>query len=114
MKIELDKVSYDGRWVDHGEARLKIRPYPKSMADVILKDGGVVISGGNSFEMFSYCLQDWDGVSDADAKPLKLSPAVKKKIFDFQLGKVDGVSIGDKVLSVIREQIVALEEEEKN
>jgi hypothetical protein len=87
MKIDLNKVSYDGKWFDFGEARLKIRPYPLSLTDIAFKDGAMVYAGDASLEMFIYCLTEWENVVDADGQPLKLTPDVKKKIYDFKLGR---------------------------
>lgn len=87
MKIDLSKVSYDGQWCDFGEARLKIRPWPASHDDIAYKDGAVIFAGSHGLEMFQYCLEDWDGVIGADDKPLKLTPQIKKDVFNFQLGK---------------------------
>ena len=87
MKIDLNRASYDGKWFDFGEARLKIRPYPMSRTDVAFKDGAVVFSGDASLDIFTYCLTEWEGVVDADGGPLRLTPDVKKKIYDFKLGR---------------------------
>lgn len=102
MKIDLSKASYDGRWYEFGESRLKIRPYPLSRADVALKDGAVVFSGDASMDMFSYCLTEWEGVVGADGTVLKLTPDVKKKLYDFKLGRVDEDSLPDFVLRTAR------------
>lgn len=88
MKIDLNKASYEGKWFDFGESRLKIRPYPLSRTDVAFKDGAMVFSGDASLEMFIYCLTEWEQVVDADGKPLKLTADVKKKIYDFGLGSI--------------------------
>jgi hypothetical protein len=102
MIIDLAKVSYDGRWYDFGGARLKIRPFPLSKSDVLVKEGAVVISGDEVCEMFQYCLVEWEGVLDAVGQALKLTEEVKKKIYDFKLGIVDGLAMSGFVLNTAR------------
>lgn len=114
MKIDMGKVSYDGRWYDHGEARLKIRPYPLSRAEVAFRDGSVIISGDASWDMFDYCLIEWENVTGADGAPLKLNTQIKKQIYDFRLGKIDGVGISDFVLAQGRKLTQEVEEDTKN
>jgi len=118
MKIDLNKASYDGKWFDFGEARLKIRPYPMSRTDVAFKDGAVVFSGDASMDMFTYCMVEWEGVVDADGQPLKLTPDVKKKLYDFKLGKadIDGAetNLSDFVLRTARSMTEEIGADTKN
>jgi hypothetical protein len=118
MKIDLNKASYDGKWFDFGEARLKIRPYPMSRTDTTIKDGAMVFLGDASMEMFTYCLTEWEGVVDADGKPLNLTIDVKKKIYDFKLGCVKKdektVSLSDFVLITARKLTEEIGAETKN
>lgn len=114
MKIDLNKVSYDGKWFDHGDARVKIRPYPASRSDVAIKDGAMIFAGDAGFDMFSYCLEAWEGVSDADGKELKLSPEIKKKVFDFGLGSVDGLTLSAFVIQKARQLSADIEADAKN
>jgi len=119
MKIDLGKVSYDGQWFDFGEARLKIRPYPASRTDVAFKDGAVIFSGEAANDMFSYCLEAWEGVTDAEGKALKLTPAVKKQVYDFRIGKTtmpDGTeeTMADFVLKTARSLTAGIEADVKN
>lgn len=119
MKIDLGKVSYDGRWFEFGEGRLKIRPYPASRTDVAFKDGAVIFSGDAAHDMFGYCLEAWEGVTDADGKDIKLTAAVKKQVYDFRLGKAteaDGteITLADFVLKTARALIAELEADTKN
>lgn len=119
MKIDLGKVSYDGRWFDFGESRLKIRPYPASRSDVAFKDGAMIFSGDAASEMFAYCLEAWEGVTDADGKALKLTAAVKKQVYDFRLGKAtekDGseTTLADFVLKTARSLTAEIEADTKN
>ena len=102
MIIDLAKVSYDGRWYDFGGGRLKIRPYPMSKADIIFKDGDVVISGDESCEMFDYCLTEWEGVNDAEGKAIALTSAIKRTIYDFRLGTHEGQCMSAFVLATAR------------
>ena len=118
MKIDLSKVSYDGQWFDFGEARLKIRPYPSSREDIAIKDGAMILSGGSGCDMFNYCLEAWENVTGADDQPLKLSPQVKKQIFDFGLGSAgeEGkeMTMSNFVLTTARKLRDALEDDVKN
>lgn len=102
MQIDMSKASYDGRWFDFGAARLKIRPYPASRQDITIKDGAIILSGDAGFDMFSYCLTEWEGVTDADDKPLQLTVDVKKKLYDLKLGQVEGEALSDFVLKTTR------------
>lgn len=119
MKIDLGKVSYDGQWFEFGEARLKIRPYPASRTNVAFKDGAVIFSGDAGNDMFSYCLEAWEGVTDAEEKALKLTAAVKKQVYDFRLGKAtekDGSerTLADFVLKTARVLTAEIEVDTKN
>jgi hypothetical protein len=119
MKINLDKVSYDGKWEPHGDGKLKIRPYPSSRSEIAFRDGVVIMSGESGLDMFTYCLEQWEGITDAVGQPLALTEAVKKQIFDFQLGQVtepDGslVSISNRVLTVARRMSREIEADVKN
>lgn len=119
MKLDLGKVSYEGRLFEFGEAKLKIRPYPASRTDVAFKDGAVIFSGDAAFDMFAYCLETWEGVEDAKGKPLALTPAVKKQVYDFRIGRAvtpDGKeeTLADFVLRTAREMTAAIEADTKN
>lgn len=119
MKIDLNKANYDGDWYEFGGIRLKIRPFPMSRADVSFKDGAVVISGDSSHDMFAYCLVDHEGLVDADGKPIKLTPEVKKKIYDFKLGRSidengDEASLSDFVIRKARLRQEQIGNDEKN
>jgi hypothetical protein len=114
MKIDLGKVSYEGKWFDFGEARLKIRPYPASRTDVAFKDGAMIFSGEAANDMFDYCLEAWETVSDIDGKAIKMTRAVKKQVYDFRLGKTtmaDGTEevMSDFVLKTARALMVEIE-----
>ncbi|MHB8772959.1 MAG: hypothetical protein ACYC7J_18345 [Syntrophales bacterium] len=104
MKINVARASYEGMWFDFGDGRLKIRPYPLSKADLIIKDGAVIVSGDDSLEMFDHCLIEWERVDDGGdpPQPLKLTAAVKKLIYDFGLGEVDGIPMSGFVLQTAR------------
>lgn len=119
MKLNLAKVSYDGKWFDFGESKLKIRPYPASRAEVAFKDGARIYSGDAAWDMFSYCLEAWDQVTDAEGKALKLTSEVKKQVYDFRLGETtlpDGseLPISDFVLMTARKLTGEIEADAKN
>jgi len=114
MKLDVSTISYDGTWIDHGEAKLRVRPHPRSLLNVTMKDGGMVFSGEGALDMFVYCLVDWENVNGADDQKLKLTKEVKKKVYDFQLGKVDGVSIADRVMNEARRMTEEIEADKKN
>ncbi len=91
MQIDIGRVKYEGNWVEFGDAKLKIRPYPASRSNYFVKDGGqMVISGDEQHQVFEYCLEAWENVVDVGGRPLKLTSEVKKTIFDFGLG--DGMA----------------------
>ena len=119
MKIDLGKVSYDGKWHDFGDARLKIRPYPASRNEVAFKDGAVIFSGAAAWDMFNYCLEAWEAVSDAEGNPIRLTAEVKKQVHDFGLGRAtlpDGTeqNLSTFVLSAARRITSEIEEDAKN
>lgn len=114
MKIDLNKASYDGKWFDFGEARLKIRPYPMSLASVAFKDGAMLFSGDEGMDMFTYCLVDWEGVVDAGGQPLKLTQDVKKKLYDFRLGRSAEDFLSDFVLRTARALTAEIGDDTKN
>ncbi|MBW2341223.1 MAG: hypothetical protein JRF50_12920 [Deltaproteobacteria bacterium] len=88
MKLDVTDLTYDPVWFDLGDARLNIRPFPASKSDVIFRNGSLVISGENQYEIFSYCLVDWENVVGADNKPLPCTDEVKQKVYDFQMGGI--------------------------
>lgn len=119
MKVNISKASYEGREFDFGDAKLGIRPYPLSRADVAIKDGALIFSGGNARDMFIYCLVRWDGVIGADDLPLRLTEDVKKKVYDFKLisitdEKGDEISMSDFVIRKAREMTEEIAADAKN
>ena len=119
MKINLDKVNYDGEWVPFGDARLKIRPLPASRVNITLKDGGFVLTGDEGQETFNYCLMEQVGITGADDKSLPINAAIKRKIYDFKMDPdicpvVDGVSLVDFVLQYVRGRAERIGSELKN
>lgn len=111
MLINIDNLRYEARWFDYQDGvRLKIRPYPASMSNVIIRAGkGVVLEGEESLKMFVYCLIDWDGVVDANGKPLPCTDEIKRIIYDFQVGGLPQYTI-----MKVRELETVKEADEKN
>lgn len=117
MELNIDKCSYDGKWYDFGNGRLKIRAYPASRQSFAVKDGNVVFPGETGLERFKYCLTAWENyVTPApENKAITLTDEVKKKVYDFRLGEteIDGklMSISDFVTlksdELFREMIVS-------
>lgn len=119
MKIDMSKVSYDGREFPFGSATLTIRPYPQSRTDIAIKDGALVFSGSSGRDMFVYCLTKWEGVVGADDQPLKMSDDVKRKIYDFKFGAItdekgEQVSMSDFVIRKAREMTDEIAADTKN
>ena len=119
MDLELNTVSYEGKWFDFGNARLKIRPFPASRVNLRYKEGAVILAGENTLEKFRYCLQAWEGfVSSGDAKPIELTDEIKRKVFDFRLGSVkigeQDMTISDFVISKADELFLEMVSAEKN
>lgn len=120
MELNISKCSYDGKWFDFGTtgARLKIRPFPATKANIIFRQGGaLVLSGEGNFEKFKYCLLEWEGFGE-DGNPIALTDEVKKKVFDFHIGtaEVDGeeISIANFVIQRADDLAAAMGELEKN
>jgi hypothetical protein len=117
FKIDFTDLSYDPKWYDFADAsggmvegvRLRIRPYPLSMASFTVKDDGLVFSQAEQCRMFKHALVGWEGVVGADGQPLPCTDEVKQKIFDFELGDISGF-----VLARLREFKEAKEKIEKN
>lgn len=97
LKLDLTKLSYEAQWYDFGGARLKVRPYPMSKANLVFKDNGLIISGEDQCEVFKYCLVTWERVTGLDGKDLPCTDEIKQKIFDFRLA-----GIADFVLAMDR------------
>ena len=117
FKIDFTNLSYDPKWYDFQDAaggviqgvRLKIRPYPLSMASFTVRDGDLVFSQAEQCKIFKHALVGWEGVVGPDEKPLPCADEVKQKIFDFDLGGISGF-----VLAKVREFREALDKTEKN
>ena len=110
MILDIDKISYEARWFDFQDGRLKIRPYPASMNDITIKVGkGMIFSGEESLKMFEYCLIDWEGIVGADDKPIPCTDEVKRKVYDFQMGGISAF-----VLTKVREFDTVKESAEGN
>lgn len=121
MDLNISGVSYEGKWFDFGDGRLKIRPYPASKTNFIFKDGGAVLSGEQGFEKFNYCLESWEGFvakDDEAKKPIELTEDVKRKVFDFRLGSIkDGdqeITMPDFVFARADELLKGIVAAEKN
>lgn len=118
LQIDFTDLSYDPKWYDFKDAagepvqgvRLRIRPYPLSMASFTFKDDGLVFSQAEQCRMFKHALVGWEGVVGADEKPLPCTDEVKQKIFDFGLSP-DLVGF---VMDKVREFKEAKEKIEKN
>lgn len=115
MDLSLDKVSYEGEWFEFGTAKIKIRPYPASKNVLRLKDGALEISGELNLNKFMFCLEAWESTG---SKLPELNAEIKKKMFDFRLGKakIDGVEIclSEFVIRKADELFQKIEDSEKN
>jgi hypothetical protein len=131
MMLNFDDLSYAPRWYDYetgevvedGELEerlkahdesveatyLKIRPYPSSKSDLVIKDGGVILAGSEQFKVFAFCLMDWWVIRGADGKPVPVNDKTKRKVFDFRMGGIPKFVL-DKTRLFDEEK----EEEEKN
>lgn len=99
MKLDFTDLSYDGKWYDFvKEAKLKIRIYPNSLTNVIIREGDQMISGLDQRKAFLYCLEGWKGITDAKGKALPCTDLVKEKIFDFATKVLEFRTIVDFVL----------------
>ena len=98
MKIDIKTANYDARKETFGDSNLMIKPFPLSKSNAGLKDGVLILTGENNFKIFDESLVSWDVVG-ADKKPLPCTTEVKRKVFDFGLGEVNGEKISDFVIS---------------
>lgn len=88
MKLKITDLSYESKWYAFEDAELEIRPYPFSQANVIVKDGAMVISGEEQCKIFKYCLTGWKRITDADGQPIPLTEEIKQKVYDFRLAGI--------------------------
>jgi hypothetical protein len=98
LKLNMD-LSYDAKWYDFetgeeieksvaGRPSLKIKPDPLSRSNMIVRDGGVVLTGEEQCRMFKESLVDMNAVVGADDKPLPCTDEIKQKIYDFRMGGI--------------------------
>ena len=86
MQLDFSDISYEPRVYDFEEgSRLKIQPYPLSLANTVIENEQVVLTGKGQFSEFNYSLVDWEGVTDINGNPIPCSEEIKKKIYDFRL-----------------------------
>lgn len=110
MNLDFSKVNFEGRWFDFRDgARLKIRPYPRSKVRFTLKDGSIILRGGESLEIFRFCLLEWEGIVGPAGQALTLTDAVKGQLFDSGLA-----GISEFVLLKNGEMLDEMRDEEKN
>src|SRR5512139_1984922 len=109
MRLDVTGLSYEARWYPFKGARLHIRPYPASEADIAFREGGIVLTGKQMWAKFNYSLVGWDGIEGADGKPLPCTEETKRMVFDFDLA---GIPVF--VLNTVRSWEEAKEAEEKN
>ena len=119
MELNLDKISYEGEWFEFGNGRLKIRAYPLSKQDFVIKNGNLVILGEYELAKFKYCLLDWDNyVKPGTQEKIILTDEVKQKVYDGRLGvtMIDGkeLSISEFVRIKADELFEKMAEAEKN
>ena len=74
----------DPQWYEFAPGvRLQIRPFPRSKASLVLRNGDVVFAGPQRLETFKYCLVGWEGVEDEETgEALKLTDDIKQGLFD--------------------------------
>jgi hypothetical protein len=121
MKLSLTNLSYDARWYDFETRKaapedfipdrvyLKIRPRPLSKADIIIRNGAIVLSGEDNCASFKYSLVNWKNVTDHEGGLLKCTDDIKQAVFDFGLGGIPAV-----VMDIAREFEFRTGAEEKN
>lgn len=79
--MRINKNLTEERWIDFGDVRFKVRPFPMS--------GGMYVPGEEKsiaefmLKKFMYVTIDWTGLEDQDGKELKCTDENKKFIFDF-------------------------------
>jgi hypothetical protein len=105
----IEELTYEAEWTPFGKngARLKIRPYPASKGDVVIKDGAMHLTGKAGLEMFCYCLTEWEGFG-SKGKVLPLTEDTKKKLYDFRIS----AAIDDSGEETVIADFVALRAQE--
>jgi len=99
LTIDWTELSMDPKWYDFETGEmvktpkkegvfLNIKPYPAEKSNLIVKEKGLVITGGQQKEVFMHCLVDWQGVVDAKGGEIECTEAVKEKVYDFKLGGI--------------------------
>lgn len=98
MKLDFTGLSYAPKWYDFetGELlqapgdkpALQIRPYPQEKRQLILRDGGIVIAGDETRNIFIHCLMDMANFTDANSVPIVCTEPVKKEIFNFDMAGI--------------------------
>lgn len=86
MQLDFSDISYESKVYDYEDgAKLTIRPYPMSLANTVIENEQVILTGKGQFDEFNYSLVDWEGVVDINDKPIPCNEKVKKQIYDFRL-----------------------------
>lgn len=63
--------------------KVKIRPVPQRMMNIVIsRDGGFTIPGNDNLRLFLYAFMSWENFVDDKDMPVKLSEGIKEQIFD--------------------------------
>jgi len=113
--MKLVKRAVTGKWVDYREGvRFKIRPFPLSRM-VSSGDGAGIDAFKTGKEQFIAGVEDWEGLEDANGKPLPCTDGNKAFLYDYcymVLGLPEDL-IGF-VMTEIQKMMRPVEEIEKN
>lgn len=98
MKLDFTGLSYDPKWYDFdtgelvdnpgSQPSLKIRPYPRELRKIVLRDGGVLVEGNESRNVFVYCLVDMANFEDSNGRQLQCTEAIKAEIYKYDLAGI--------------------------
>lgn len=90
--------------------RVKIRPAPKSILNIVVRETGEFsISGRDQKKVYLYCFMEWENFEDVKGRNLVLTIKVKEAIYDQAAQKIPAF-----ILSKSRQFELAKEESEKN
>jgi len=95
MALKLTGLYGEPRWFVMGDEAdptnpaFRIRPYPATREQYVLRAGGEMsLTGERLWDKFNFCLVDWRNVEDAGGQPVPCNDATKRQVFDYRIGDV--------------------------
>jgi hypothetical protein len=111
MQVELSAYHYEGTWVEFKPGvDLLIRPFPRSLDSLTVREGGVEVPGKDLLREFQYCLVDWKGLDiRINGELQRCTAEIKKHLFDFDVEGIAGF-----VIATVRQMATKRQEAQKN